>query len=141
MFVIGQGMRPPRREVVAGTGAVVVLLVLAGNLFSAGEVSGYATAFTAPMVAYAIMGAVVLTAVPGHLVGRLMVAAGAAAAVALLGISWAAWLPASWLSQWAWWPPLGLITLALLVFPDGRLPSPRWRPVAVPSSSPRAPGC
>ena len=37
----------------------------------------------------------------------------------------------AWLSQWLWWPPYGLIFLALLVFPDGRLPGRRWRPVAV----------
>ncbi|HEX6686280.1 MAG TPA: histidine kinase [Candidatus Limnocylindrales bacterium] len=122
--------RMPHRITVTGTAIAVTALVVAGNLASAGLVSGYAIAFTAPMVAYAVMGALVLAVSPGHLMGRLMVAAGAAAIVALLGISWTVWLPAAWLSQWAWWPPFGLITLALLVFPDGHLPSPRWRPVA-----------
>jgi hypothetical protein len=37
----------------------------------------------------------------------------------------------SWLGNWAWSPGLGLLmTFALLLFPDGRLPSRRWRPVA-----------
>jgi hypothetical protein len=37
----------------------------------------------------------------------------------------------SWLGNWAWAPGLGLfMTFALLLFPDGRLPSRRWRPVA-----------
>jgi hypothetical protein len=37
----------------------------------------------------------------------------------------------SWLGAWAWIPgALLLTTFALLLFPDGRLPSPRWRPVA-----------
>jgi len=37
----------------------------------------------------------------------------------------------SWLGNWAWAPGLGLLlTFALLLFPDGRLPSRRWRPVA-----------
>jgi two-component system, NarL family, sensor kinase len=37
----------------------------------------------------------------------------------------------SWLGNWAWAPGLGLLlTFALLLFPDGRLPSPRWWPVA-----------
>jgi hypothetical protein len=37
----------------------------------------------------------------------------------------------AWLSTWTWMPGLGLLlTFALLLFPDGRLPSPRWRVVA-----------
>jgi hypothetical protein len=37
----------------------------------------------------------------------------------------------SWLGNWAWAPGLGLLmTFALLLFPDGRLPSRNWRPVA-----------
>ena len=33
----------------------------------------------------------------------------------------------AWLSLWIWWPAYGLVPLVLLVFPDGRLLSPRWR--------------
>jgi signal transduction histidine kinase len=37
---------------------------------------------------------------------------------------------AEWLSNWMWVPPFGvLLTFAFLLFPDGHLPSPRWRPV------------
>jgi hypothetical protein len=36
----------------------------------------------------------------------------------------------AWLSSWDWLPAIGTSgTLLLLVFPDGRLPSRRWRPV------------
>jgi signal transduction histidine kinase len=35
-----------------------------------------------------------------------------------------------WLSNWMWVPPFGvLLTFAFLLFPDGHLPSPRWRAV------------
>jgi hypothetical protein len=35
------------------------------------------------------------------------------------------------LSQWLWVPPVGLLSIYLiLLFPDGRLPSRRWRPLA-----------
>jgi hypothetical protein len=37
----------------------------------------------------------------------------------------------AWPSFWMWIPGIGyLITFLLLLFPTGRLPSPRWRPVA-----------
>ncbi len=32
---------------------------------------------------------------------------------------------------WTWLAALGLATVIILLFPDGRLPSPRWRPIAV----------
>lgn len=36
-----------------------------------------------------------------------------------------------WLGAWSWVPALGLMLgFAFLLFPDGRLPSPRWRGVA-----------
>jgi two-component system, NarL family, sensor kinase len=43
----------------------------------------------------------------------------------LPGASWAGWL-----DGWPWVPALALLpTVGLLLFPDGRLPSARWRPV------------
>jgi hypothetical protein len=37
----------------------------------------------------------------------------------------------AWLSTWLWAPGFGLfVTFSVLLFPDGRLPSSRWRPVA-----------
>ena len=36
---------------------------------------------------------------------------------------------ASWVGAWSWAPGFAGLFLMLLVFPDGRLPSPRWRPI------------
>ena len=37
----------------------------------------------------------------------------------------------TWLQNWTWIPAIGTIgTFLLLLFPDGRLPSPRWRALA-----------
>ncbi len=81
-------------------------------------------------VSFTAMAALVLRSKPGHRVGLLMAAAGASSCLAVLAASWSGWLPLAWLSQWSWLPAFGLIFLALLVFPDGRLPSRRWLPLA-----------
>src|SRR5215211_7402915 len=35
-----------------------------------------------------------------------------------------------WMSNWVWILMFGLIVYLILLFPDGRLPSSRWRPFA-----------
>jgi uncharacterized membrane protein len=36
----------------------------------------------------------------------------------------------AWFGNWAWGIPIGALAFLLLLFPNGRLPSRRWRPVA-----------
>jgi signal transduction histidine kinase len=117
--------------VVAAGIAIATAAAVVGQLADARAAPPRTLTFTAAIaVAFGAMAALVLRGVPGHRVGRLMAAAGALAGVELVAASWAGALPLAWLSQWAWWPPFGLIFLALLHFPDGRLPSTRWRPLA-----------
>src|ERR671914_1078953 len=76
---------------------------------------------------------------PGNPLGGLFCAAGCTIAVAYLSAEYAIYallarpdsLPAgealAWLAAWAWIPSIGCIVLSLLLFPNGRLPSSRWR--------------
>lgn len=89
-------------------------------------------------LAFTLVGAYVLQQRRGHPEGVLLLVAGAVHAVMFwgrqighggdadsAGVAWAAWLGV--------WPiaiSIALVTLAVVCFPDGRPPSPRWRPVA-----------
>jgi signal transduction histidine kinase len=78
---------------------------------------------------FTLIGARVADRHPGNAVGWLLLAIGVTSAVSLFATSYASTsVHISWLAQWIWWPGVGLVPLALLLFPDGRLPSARWRP-------------
>jgi DNA-binding CsgD family transcriptional regulator len=82
-------------------------------------------------LALTLVGAYVLFQRPGHREGRLFMAAGTVEAIMFLGrqegrspgggIWW------GWLGVWPVAVGLALTTLAVILFPDGRLPSSRWR--------------
>ena len=92
---------------------------------------------------FPVVGALALSRLPGHRLGWLYCLSGLACAVALVSYSYAQQglvtapgslpgaLAAGWLSSWVWMCGFAaLLTLGVLGFPDGRLPSPRWWPIA-----------
>ena len=144
----GPGRRPPDRAITAAL-AATVLVALAGLVLTGLEWSSLATSDAAGSVgavagaiAYATLGALIVRRA-GNLVGWFMLAEGAANAVMAAGSAYAIFgakahpgtLPAAAavgaLAEAVF--VLVAIDLAalILVFPTGRLPSPRWRPAAL----------
>ena len=111
---------------------VVVLVVwgLARGIWP----SNLHNAVLAPTLTF--VGAYILFQRPGHREGLLFMTAGMVEAVLFFGRQVAHTGGDPW---WGWlgvWPiaaGLALTTLAIVLFPDGRLPSPRWRWVVVPA--------
>ncbi|MFN0090071.1 MAG: LuxR C-terminal-related transcriptional regulator [Acidimicrobiales bacterium] len=87
-------------------------------------------------LAFGAIGAYVWIERPGHRLGRLFLATASVHAVMFAGRQVGHAGAASGAERWwAWfgvWPvaaAIALTTMAVLCFPDGRLPSARWRPV------------
>ncbi len=93
--------------------------------------------FSVVTVGYLAVGALIAIRRPGNAVGWLLMAIAVAFAVETFGYVYASvptapgHVPVAWVSAWAWqvWVTLTVTALPLL-FPDGRLLSRRWRPVA-----------
>ena len=106
-------------------------VVVTGAANEDGE--GSAVAYTFFVGAFATVGALVASRRPGNPIGWILLAGGAAYTVGGLTVSrtesdGAASVLVYWLSTWVWMAGIGPIaTFGLLLFPDGRLPSPRWR--------------
>jgi hypothetical protein len=124
-------------------GATTWGLVVAALLIPAGAPGGPAVvAFPALWAATnAAVGAVVATRRAENPIGWLLSASGLLVGVGLLAGQYAYYalvaspgrLPGGtamlWLAGWPFDAGLFLIPMVLLLFPDGRLPSPRWRPL------------
>ena len=119
-LVLGPG-RPLREDLFGGvSGAVWLMLALA----------------------YATVGALIVSRLPGHRVGWLFAVLGLLLALNGLSYSYASWglyaqggeVPGLAIAAIGWGQAIvPLMGLSLLLFPDGRLPSRRWRPVAAMS--------
>ena len=95
------------------------------------------------VVSFSVVGALIVSHRPENTIGWVFCAAALCQGLSEFGLEYATYalitrsglLPLaaemSWLAEWIWAPGLGLILVFLpILFPDGRPPSRRWRPVA-----------
>jgi signal transduction histidine kinase len=126
-------------SLVASTVAATSILLLAGStvLWAVRvdeplDVEGIVV--FAAFIAFAVVGAVIVSKQPSNAIGRLFVAIGVSAGIALTADTWVRVVPplpgrgvagliASVAFLWSFIP----LTAVLLLFPHGTLPSPRWR--------------
>ena len=104
-----------------------------GDWGTAGPLSSLLIFF--PFLAFPLVGALIASRRPRNPIGWICLAAGLFWMFIVLGFS----IPGSHpypviidaLTQWTWVPPVGLLGIyMILLFPDGKLPSRRWRPFA-----------
>lgn len=95
-------------------------------------------------LSFSTVGALIVSRLPRNPIGWMIAALGFLSALDLLALGYRLYndavipfgsLPgtglATWLDDWLWLVPLTIpYTFLVLLFPDGRLLSPRWRPVA-----------
>jgi hypothetical protein len=95
-------------------------------------------AYTVFVLAFATVGALVASRRPRNPIGWLLLLAGLSYTLGGVTVDAAehgepgAWNTlAAWVGAWIWMAGIGPVaTFGLLLFPDGHLPSRRWRPVA-----------
>ena len=125
--------------------ALSVLLLALGVFFAyrnsfATGFSEYLPNLVASTLSFSTVGALVAYKRPGNLVGWLLCATGLLEALTAFGGEYGAYalvsgsLPggvfALWLASWVWLAAGSVVLFAFVLFPDGRLPSTRWRAVA-----------
>ncbi|MGH2675320.1 MAG: ATP-binding protein [Actinomycetota bacterium] len=129
-----------------GLFGLFLLVALGGTVLqelnaTAGEDRDYY--LLAAFIMFAGFGAFIASRVPRNAIGWLYLTVALQVSLGFAGGEYAEYalltspgsLPAAqwaaWFAQWTWLPAIGLLTTFLfLLFPDGRLPSRRWLPVA-----------
>jgi signal transduction histidine kinase len=79
--------------------------------------------------ACATVGALVAARRPDNPIGWLLIAGGLCFVLPAVAEALTPWTRYSdWLNSWIWMAGIAFVMFVPLLFPDGRLPSPRWRP-------------
>jgi hypothetical protein len=90
---------------------------------------------------FPIIGSVIVTRLPRNPIGWFLIGIGVLTTIFVFADGYgiyslryrAGTVPhgriALWVANWNWIPGWGFAALLFLLFPDGRLPSPRWRPL------------
>jgi hypothetical protein len=125
--------------------ALCALLVSLGAFF--GYLNGFVTGFSQYLpnlivgtLSFSTVGALVAYRRPENPIGWLLVVTGLLEALTAFGGEYGGYallagsLPGGvfglWLSSWTWLAAGSVVLFAFLLFPDGHLPSPRWRVAA-----------
>ena len=133
------------RRLTWGLVAFALTLLLASSVISAAGGSGVGLSgfISAIVLVFAGVGALIATRHPGNAIGWIFLSVGVSAGLAEVAHAYADyWLDgaggseglakaAAWYGSLSWIPFILVpATFLLLLFPDGRLLSPRWRPIA-----------
>jgi hypothetical protein len=123
LYIATRSVEPPSSWGTGGDSAVLILLL--------------------PFLAFPMVGALIASRRPKNPIGWICLAVGIIWMVSLVSTSYGLYglvvstgsvpFPAAIasLGEWMWVPAVGLLgTYLILLFPDGRLPSRRWRPLA-----------
>ena len=114
-------------------------LVIALNLSLDAPVYFYWLEPTTIAIGYSVIGAIIASRLPYHPIGWICCAIGFMGAVEHFSSEYAIYALLAhpealaggkamlWLSTWVWIVMFGLIVYLILLFPNGRLPSSRWR--------------
>jgi hypothetical protein len=120
----------------------LVLLILALGLILWSPDAGFFLTFALIAAPFAVVGVLVASRRPRNPIGWLFLAFAVVAAFVASADQYAVYalvehpgsLPGgnwvAWLASGIWHPAFGFFVFAFLLFPDGRLPSGRWSPVA-----------
>ncbi len=104
--------------------------------------AGYVVLALATVLTFTVVGALVASRHPRNPIGWIFCTVGLVTGLDALAHGYTEfWLAsgrglrsfgetAAWFGTWAWIVQTVALTFLLLLFPDGRLPSPRWRPAA-----------